>query len=188
MDDCPICYSPMDMMLYADTRENTPTCFKLQCGHAYHTKCIIEFLSLLHKKCPQCNMDKTKESECQMLGATAKKIMNDLKQDEVTRLLLQEYKASKGEYDEAYSDLKNKMTMSVAVLKREVKFDEKFEYFTNCKSTLEKHIKSKMGKWNNFSVGTLMQKRTYFMQQYIFKLPAYYWWCRYKTPRINLKI
>jgi hypothetical protein len=121
------------------------------------------------------------------LGATAKKVLTDLKQDETTKLLFQEYKESKIQYDEAYVELKNKLKVSVAELKHEFKFDEKFEYFRNCKITLEKRIKSNMGKWNNISVGSLLQRRTFFMDEYIFKFPRYYW-ARYKTPRINLII
>jgi len=36
---CNICYENMDMLEYNDPNESTLTCFKLECGHSYHTKC-----------------------------------------------------------------------------------------------------------------------------------------------------
>ena len=177
----------MDMMLYGDTRESTSTCFRLDCGHAYHTKCVIQFLSMLDKKCPQCNSDKRRETEYEVMGTAAKKLLINLKQDETTKLLFQEYRESKTEYDQAFVDLKNKLNDSLPLLKQELKFDEKFEYFKNCKSALERDVKSKMGKWNNMSVGAMLYRRTTLMDEYIFKFPRYYW-ARYKTPRINLML
>lgn len=58
MDTCPICLDDMDMKLFEDERESTSTCFKIECGHSFHTKCIIKCLSQANRKCPQCNAEK----------------------------------------------------------------------------------------------------------------------------------
>ena len=57
-EECAICYEPIDTLVYMtnDTNqiiiegENS----RLQCGHAYHTRCILN--SLQHRNvCPLCN-------------------------------------------------------------------------------------------------------------------------------------
>jgi len=56
---CSICWEDMDMQDYNDSRESTLTCFKLECGHSYHTKCIIMALSKTKHQCPLCNKEKS---------------------------------------------------------------------------------------------------------------------------------
>ena len=60
---CVICFGDMDMQEYGDERSHTETCRKLRCGHAYHTDCIIEFLSHSNHRCPACNEYKTPEAK-----------------------------------------------------------------------------------------------------------------------------
>ena len=65
---CAICFDEMDMKYYQDSRDQTPTCFKLECDHAYHTKCIVASLQKTQHKCPQCNSHKTPEQVLTMEG------------------------------------------------------------------------------------------------------------------------
>jgi hypothetical protein len=48
----------MDMEEFQDPRESTVTCVKLECGHAYHTRCAISYLKRTNFDCILCNRHK----------------------------------------------------------------------------------------------------------------------------------
>jgi hypothetical protein len=48
----------MDMEEFQDPRESTPTCVKLECHHAYHTRCAITYLKRTNFDCIMCNRHK----------------------------------------------------------------------------------------------------------------------------------
>ena len=58
MPDCSVCMQEMDMEEFQDPRESTPTCVKLECHHAYHTKCAITYLKRTNFDCIMCNRHK----------------------------------------------------------------------------------------------------------------------------------
>lgn len=99
----------MDMLEFNDPREKTDTCFKLNCGHAYHTACIIRYLSNSNHSCLHCNETKTAAQELNIVGLAAKLKAKVSRHPEVQFL--------KREMDEAYSEY----SQSVKTLKAEVK-------------------------------------------------------------------
>ena len=94
---CIICFDEMDMQEFNDTREGTQTCFKLDCGHAYHTKCIIEYLSKTEHTCPSCNKYKTPEQELER-EFVLRNLATKIKKDERLRIVKKEYISAESEY------------------------------------------------------------------------------------------
>lgn len=58
MPDCSVCQQEMDLEEFQDPRESTATCVKLECGHAYHTRCAISYLKRTNFDCILCNRHK----------------------------------------------------------------------------------------------------------------------------------
>jgi len=58
MPDCSVCQQEMDLEEFQDERESTATCVKLECGHAYHTRCAIAYLKRTNFDCIMCNRHK----------------------------------------------------------------------------------------------------------------------------------
>ena len=58
MPDCSVCQQEMDLEEFQDARESTATCVKLECGHAYHTRCAISYLKRTNFDCILCNRHK----------------------------------------------------------------------------------------------------------------------------------
>ena len=58
MPDCSVCQQEMDLEEFQDVRESTATCVKLECGHAYHTRCAIDYLKRTNFDCILCNRHK----------------------------------------------------------------------------------------------------------------------------------
>ncbi|NBO24455.1 MAG: E3 ubiquitin-protein ligase [Chlamydiae bacterium] len=131
MDICPICLEDMDMIHYNDERESTFSCFKMNCGHAYHTKCIITCLSVEGKKCPQCNDKKSPSQELSVEGLK-KKYLGEIKRDKDIQFLMNELSLSDQEYSEARRQLKKDIQEFINKRKVELGMDVKRDYVLEC--------------------------------------------------------
>jgi len=74
MPDCSVCQSDMDMEEFNDQRESTETCLKLECGHAFHSRCIIAYMRRTDFDCIQCNRHRTPEVQLEEAGLCAQAI------------------------------------------------------------------------------------------------------------------
>jgi hypothetical protein len=87
----------MDMQEYNDANESTQTCYKLECGHAYHTKCIVRFLTSTQHKCPLCNKHKTPDEQISREGVI-RSLLTEVKKTTEFRDAKQEYILARDEY------------------------------------------------------------------------------------------
>lgn len=94
---CPVCFDDMDMVQFRDESEGTETCFKLECGHAFHTRCIVQFLTRTEHKCPSCNQHKTPEEKLEIEGVL-KKLLLEIKKDGRVQIARHEFEEAKLEY------------------------------------------------------------------------------------------
>ncbi len=136
MDPCVICFEGMDMKSFEDERENTGTCFKLECGHAYHTRCIIQCLSHMHQKCPNCNKTKTPKQELTREGLV-KKLVAELRRDDDIKFLMNEYHEIREELNEANAQLKKDIKEYVEKRRIELNIIEKKSYFLSCLAKIQ---------------------------------------------------
>ena len=140
-DPCIICFEAMDMSSFEDERDNTETCIKLECGHAYHTRCIIRCLSTLNNKCPNCNNKKTPEQELTREGL-AKKLIREVRRNDDVKYLMTEYKEIRNELHEANAQLKKDAIAYVEKRKVELNIPEKRSYFLSCIAKLQAKSRS----------------------------------------------
>lgn len=142
MDDpCVICFEAMDMKSFEDERENTHSCIKLECGHAYHTRCIIRCLSSMNQKCPNCNKNKTPIAELTREGII-KKLMKEIRKDDDVKFLLGEYNESREELAEANRLLQKDVKEYIEIRKKELRIPEKRSYFMECIARLQGKTRS----------------------------------------------
>jgi hypothetical protein len=136
MDICPLCFEHMDMMGYQDERQNTTECYKLDCGHAYHTSCIITCLTQMNRKCPQCNSQKDPSKELTK-EALASKLIRELKRDDRVKPLMDEFKESYDEYSTTLSQFKKDLKKFVESHAQELCLEEKRKYMMKCISEIQ---------------------------------------------------
>lgn len=120
---CAICFEQMDMLTYQDQRESTSTCFKLECEHSFHTKCIIECLQKTHSKCPHCNSYKTPEEMLTMEGTIAK-LLTEASRGRQLREELNEFKTYKEELSSKIKQIKKETAEFVKKRKEELMIAE----------------------------------------------------------------
>lgn len=130
-DLCVICFEAMDMRSYNAEGEHTETCYKLECGHAYHTACIIRCLSLSNQKCPNCNQNKSPAEQLTREGV-AKRCIAEIKKEPEVRLLITELRQIVSEYRDSMDTLKEEVKAFSKKRKEELLIDEKRKYMMNC--------------------------------------------------------
>ena len=157
------------MVSFEDQRENTETCIKLDCGHAYHTRCIVRCLSHLNQKCPNCNTTKSPSKEITREGL-ARKLISEIKKDDDVRFLLNEYKEVREELVEAERQMKTDVKEFIKKRNEELCLDQKRSYFISCLSRIQSTAKGIAKTKGPQYVGALVPDRA---------ARRYYWYGGY---------
>jgi hypothetical protein len=95
----------MDMEDYNDERPSTESCFKLDCGHAFHTRCIFQYLRETEYECIQCNVRRSPREEIELTGYIAQ-ALEDLRADPEIRRLRREVDEAVTEFKAARDEVK----------------------------------------------------------------------------------
>jgi len=195
MDVCPICLEDMDMTSFNDSRLSTPTCYKLECGHSFHTKCIIGCLSIEGKKCPSCNDHKNPSTEL-TLQELKRKHLSEIKRDPDIKFLLNELKETEQEYTDSKRQLKKDIKEFIKTRKQELKMDEKRSYVLECIRKIQTNSKIIAKQKGPEYVACLIPDEyrhrrswggTAFERHFFGRNKAYHF-CRLKNEYIHLKI
>jgi len=137
----------MDMREFRDEQESTETCYKLECGHAYHTKCIVQFLTRTEHKCPSCNQHKTPKETVELDGVIVNAV-KQIKKDDRVRLAKHEYEEARSQYKAVISQLRNEVREWGKNRANELKFAEHKSYYKqaiNNVTTTAKTVASELG-------------------------------------------
>lgn len=137
MEPCPICLDDMDMLSFNDEHDSTPTCYKLECGHAYHTKCIIQTLSQSERKCPSCNGNKDPTTALTQKGL-AIQLLAQVKKNPDVKACTHEVKEAIDEYKEAIKTLKSDTKAYIAQRSTELHIPQKRKYLMECLSATQR--------------------------------------------------
>ena len=127
---CTICFEEMDMLSYQDEQDSTLHCFKLECGHAYHTRCIVDCLQRVNKKCPNCNIDKPPEQVLRMEGVVSK-LLDEAKRSKDLRDAFQNYRTTLNALKDTVRELKNDTRDFIKTRKEELCIQQKRKDFNS---------------------------------------------------------
>ena len=134
---CPICFDEMDMKEFRDDLPGTDTCFKLECGHAFHTKCIVQFLTRTEHKCPSCNKHKTPEEKLEIEGIL-RNLLIEVRKDPRVRHVKKEYEIAKHDYSAALKKLRQESRVWIKNRASELKISEHKSYYQSSISAVVK--------------------------------------------------
>jgi len=188
---CAICFEEMDMNAFRDEQDSTSTCFKLECNHAFHTKCIVECLQKTRHKCPSCNEDKN-------IGETLNKegiileLVDEVKKAESVKIALEEYRKAKTEMADSLKVFKEDVKKYATQKKMEMKLSEKYKYYVQCQTNVSKEAKKvaklKGGKYRAVFTMTYRHLRMQCFERGLFGVYNRYYNYQYKHPVIRTTI
>lgn len=195
MDACVICFDEMDMKGYQDERDSTETCVKLGCGHAFHTRCIIQCLSHAGRKCPQCNSQKDPERMLTEEGV-AMKLIAEIKKDDRMKLITGELNEAKEECNSAIVQLKKDIRAYTEKRAKELQVPEKRKYMIDCLSEMRRVARDVAVEKGTRYIGSLKfvnDSRTRYyggttFERYFFNRQACYSLCRLKRPGLYINL
>ena len=190
---CAICWDDMDMQEFKDSRESTTTCYKLECHHAFHTKCIIGCMSQSRLACPLCNTIKTPQQEMEHSGYARKLLCEILRSPDISELR-NEFRESRIEYRNKLKVLKNDVQKFALQRSDELKIDDHRVYFLECLKAVRNIVKTKCKEHGNKYLGSY-----YFKKNNRFDIPLIdrivtgeqiYWryWRNMTSPRLYVHI
>jgi len=192
---CAICWDTMDMEEYQDERETTETCFKLECGHAFHTKCIMECLLKSKSACPLCNKDKDPVQQLETLGIARKFFIQAVKDPEISEFR-KEFNAARQEYQDKLLEFRKKSKEVVQKLAEEMNIAEHRSYYLKAMDLVKKSIKTKVNEMGPKYIGATLFKKERWDLSMIDSLlvPGYRRWNfyrlrdpRFSCPVLNMK-
>ena len=190
---CSICWDDMDMKDFKDLRECTLTCYKLECGHAFHTKCIITSLSKTKHQCPLCNKEKTLQDKIQEQGYI-KKLLRIIGKIPKIKEIKNEIVLAKNDYKHSLSILKKDIIEYANNRSKELKIQEQRNYFLNCLSEGRQILRQECYERGNNHAGLILfYKERYWSpsigDKYLCPESARYWsFNKLRNPRIFFKI
>jgi len=132
---CPICYENMDMKEYDDAAEGTDTCHKLECGHAFHTKCIILVLTKTRHACPSCNKNKPPEKQLEIEGLIRTTLLA-VKRDPRVKAVREEFETGKEEYKQVLRQLQEESREWITKRAEELNIKEYRSYYYSSASAV----------------------------------------------------
>jgi len=77
MPECSVCMVDMDMEEYDDPNESTHTCVRLDCKHAYHTKCVLKYMKTTNYECILCNKHRNPIEEAGLIEQAVDEVKKD---------------------------------------------------------------------------------------------------------------
>lgn len=155
---CAICWDSMDMEEYNDENESTETCFKLDCGHAFHTKCIVLALQKTKHSCPSCNKEKAPLEELEIVGL-ASKLFNQAIRDPSVSELRKEFKIATAEYQLKLREHRKRCTEAVQQISEEMRIADHRTYYLKTLETVKREVKSKVEEMGPKYIGAALFKK-----------------------------
>lgn len=126
MDNCTICFENISVPVFRDGRTEISVendCSRLTCGHAFHTKCLIQSLHLT-RGCPLCRLvdereytldPRTRAQQRLHMQSYCDEIMNQVKEDILIehlkdyRAFIQELEEKRKIFNKSVSEFKEKL-------------------------------------------------------------------------------
>jgi len=189
---CAICWDTMDMREFQDPGESTSTCFKIECGHAFHTRCLVTCLTAGRHKCPLCNSDKPPEQELDHCGY-ARKMLQEI-------MICRDVVELRNELNEADHELKalakvyrKKVEEYANELALEMKLSTHREYYLKCLNATRGLIRTKCREVGNRHLGAYYFKKSNYDVPLVDKMLTHenrYWryWRRVHSRRFCISI
>ena len=179
MPECSVCMHDMDMEEYDDPNESTHTCVRLDCKHAYHTKCVLKYMKTTNYECILCNKHRTPIEEAGLI----EQAHDEVKKDKEFRRLKKEVRAAASEYTQTKKIMKQSIQEFIRLHAHEWQANEKRKKVLSLESKLVRYVR-KFVLAKPMLAGAVLPKLNVYTRNYISGLKM--WEYRSKYVHFNL--
>jgi len=185
-EECILCYEPLDVPVYEQNITNDiivgTTSSRLQCGHAYHTICLLK--SLQHRSvCPLCNivgrMNDTNDwwhnGRIEMEGRCLE-IMEKVKKDKEVREALRECKAAGKDVMALKKEFLKRVKVFKTGLRAELGTDEKVKAVMKAKNSAMRIFARKAKSEGSLTAGAHTILPVYKVERFLFGRDRLFRW------------
>ena len=187
MEECILCYDPLCVPVF---RENTTNDIivdghssRLQCGHAYHTVCVLK--SLQHRSvCPLCNVIGQMNEEGHdwwhngriVLEGRCLEIMEKVKKDKEVREGLRDYKAAAKDVMSLKKEFVKRVKEFKTGLRAEMGVDEKVKAVLKAKSSVLRLFTRKAKNEGSLIAGAFNIVPTHRLEKFLLGATRFFRW------------
>jgi hypothetical protein len=185
-EECILCYEPLDVPVYEQNTTNDiivgATSSRLQCGHAYHTPCVLR--ALQHRSvCPLCNIvgrmngtnDWWQNGRIEMEGRCLE-IMEKVKKDREVREALRECRAAGKEMTALKKEFLKRVKEFKTELRAELGTDEKVKAVLKAKTSVMRIFSRKAKNEGSLAAGAHTILPVYKVERFLFGRDRLFRW------------
>ena len=186
MEECILCYEPLCVPVYQENTNNDiivdGNSSRLQCGHAYHTLCLLR--ALQHRSvCPLCNViGQPQDNEDWWnngriaLEGRCMEIMEKVKKDKEVREALRTYKASVKDIMGVKKEFVKRVKEFKTGLRAEMGVDEKVKAVVKAKNSAIRVFTRKAKSEGSLIAGAASILPTYKIERFLFGVSRFFRW------------
>jgi len=137
MSACSVCFNDMDMEEYDDPNESTRTCVRLDCKHAYHTKCVIKYMKQTNYECILCNKHRNPIEEAGLI----EQAHDEVKKDKEFRSIKKELRDAASEFNKTKKIMRQEIQEFIRSHAHEWRMNEKRRKVLSLESKLVRYVK-----------------------------------------------
>lgn len=182
-EECILCYDPLDVPVFErNTTDDIivgATSSRLQCGHAYHTTCLLR--ALQHRaSCPLCSMVRENDEGVWdrriALEGRCMEIMEKVKKDREVREAMRTYKACVKDITGVKKEFVKRVKEFKTGLRAEMGVDEKVKSVLKAKSSVMRIFSRKAKSEGTVIVGAHNLLPAYKIERFLFGLTRFFRW------------
>jgi hypothetical protein len=185
-EECILCYEPLDVLVYqANPTDDIivgATSSRLQCGHAYHTPCLLR--ALQHRSsCPLCTLvggvndrDNWWHNGQIALEGRCLEIMEKVKKDREVRESLRDYKAATKDVMTVKKEFQKRVKEFKTGLRAEMGVDEKVKAVMKTKTSVMRIFARKAKSEGSLISGARSILPVYKIERFLFGVSRFFRW------------
>jgi hypothetical protein len=185
-DKCPLCFEELNVPEYRENTTNEPivegNTTRLECGHAYHSNCVVQMIRTCNGRCAQCNATQlldirdeyasweqrlTFEGKCKKALAKVKRIP-DIAEG------IRDAKAFHKEIDEKRKEFNKRVLEVKQKIAEDLKIEETIKLYEYSKRETVKRFKKAAKESGTLELATVSKLSEWKLKEWLFGRQEWY--------------
>jgi hypothetical protein len=179
-DKCPLCFEELNVPEYRENNTNELIIeggtTRLECGHAYHSRCVVQMIRSCQGKCAQCNatqlIDPADEYDTWRQRVTfegkCKKALANVKKDTEISEGLRDVRAFREEIDRKRREFDKLVIEAQKKIAEDLKIEETIDLFEFSKKETMKRFKKKARDIGSLELATIAKLKDWRLREWLF--------------------